>query len=60
MNHPTRQWVCGECKGHGPVWTFHVHRADCVQEFAQTPVRCPLCAAAAVAIVPLSAPVSAD
>jgi rubrerythrin len=60
MNHPTRQWVCAECKGHGPVWTFHVHRPDHVQELAQIPARCPLCTADALAIVPLSAPVSAE
>jgi hypothetical protein len=60
MNPPQHQWVCGECQGHGPVWTFHIHRADCIQELAQIPSRCPLCAANAVAVIPISAPVAAD
>ena len=60
MNHPTRQWVCSECHGHGPVWSFHVHRSDCIQEFAQAPEQCPLCAAHAIAVVPISAPVSSE
>jgi hypothetical protein len=60
MNHPGMQWVCGECTSHGPVRTFHVHKATSVQQFAQVPAVCPVCSADAVAVVPASAPVSRD